>query len=194
MNTLDSIALKHGTDKSSAHHNYCPAYERFLAPMRNRPISLCEFGVDQGASIKMWLEYFPNANVVGCDYIDCQPIDDPRYTFHKGQITDINFWNSLGMFDVIIDDNGHYAKETLKAMEFCGDHIKPGGLFIIEDLHTCFNDEFSPKTEINPMDAIFRTVHTMNDYGRSYCGDNRNDACKISFVHLVKSLAIIGYK
>jgi hypothetical protein len=98
------------------------------------------------------------------------------------------------MFDLIIDDNGHYARETIQAMGFYGGHIKSGGLFVIEDLHTCYNDEFSPKTEANPMDTIFRMVHIMNDYGRSYCGDSRNDTCKISFIHLVKSMVFIGYK
>ena len=61
--SLDAIGMQVGTDKSSAHHNYLVLYERFFGPLRHAPITL------QGASLKMWERYFPNASIVGADII-----------------------------------------------------------------------------------------------------------------------------
>ena len=63
MLTLDQIARKHGTDKCSTCHNYCRTYEQYFGPIRAWPVRLLEIGVQTGASIKTWLEYFPHAFV-----------------------------------------------------------------------------------------------------------------------------------
>lgn len=62
---LRKLAKKHGTDKSV--HGYCPHYERRFAGWRHKPITLLEIGVDAGASMRMWRDYFPNAKITGVD-------------------------------------------------------------------------------------------------------------------------------
>ena len=74
MRTLDEIFNANGTDKGSqfgcpgyAPHNLGPVYEEAFAPLRLEPIKLLEIGVQGGASIKSWLEYFPSAQIYGID-------------------------------------------------------------------------------------------------------------------------------
>ena len=59
--SLDSIGLRYGTDKSSLHHDYLDFYDRFLSPLRLEPICILEIGVWYGASLSMWAEYFPRS-------------------------------------------------------------------------------------------------------------------------------------
>lgn len=48
MNSLDEIAKKYNTDKSSLGHNYANLYEAVLNQLKNDNISLLEIGVRQG--------------------------------------------------------------------------------------------------------------------------------------------------
>jgi hypothetical protein len=64
---LDLLGLKHGTDKSSKHHDFLRFYSRFFDPIRAGTQSTLEVGVHDGGSIKMWDEYFTSGRIVGVD-------------------------------------------------------------------------------------------------------------------------------
>ena len=76
---LDALARLHGTDKSSHHHGYTRLYERHFASRRATVRRLLEIGVggtsswrgydttQGGQSLRMWSDYFPNAEIVGVD-------------------------------------------------------------------------------------------------------------------------------
>ena len=53
MNTLDNLAKKYGTDKSSEIHNYCVKYEKYLPFNRNDKLNIMEIGVLDGKSFRM---------------------------------------------------------------------------------------------------------------------------------------------
>jgi len=72
--SLDTLAIKYGTDKSSLHHNYTPIYEQYFADKRNSPITLVEIGFggyefyDRGGqSARMWKEYFYKGRIISID-------------------------------------------------------------------------------------------------------------------------------
>ncbi len=154
MDTLNSIGIRHQTDKASQFsrtyaqpHNYLVHLECFFEPLRYREIKLLEIGVGGGESIRTWLEYFPNARVFGVDIVfntnswntHGTDIHD-RYMFCHGNQSDPNWWKGFikingGDWDIVIDDGSHVSSD-MKTTHFClWPHLKPGGLYSIEDLN-----------------------------------------------------------
>lgn len=135
--TLNDLALKYGSDKSSEGHNYCPFYELTLP---KNPKRLLEIGCLHGASARMWREWFPDTEVHVLDLFEENPIPDiPGVVFHKGDQRDWKILEELRKFDfdVIIDDGSHNARDQM--MSFFG--LFNGKRYYIEDVH-CNNEEF----------------------------------------------------
>jgi len=40
-------------------------------------------------------------------------------------------------FDIIIDDGGHTMKQQQISLKYLFNAVKPGGYYVLEDLHTC---------------------------------------------------------
>jgi cephalosporin hydroxylase len=136
--TLDELGILHGTDKTSLSNDYLRHYEEIFAPFRDRAITLCEIGVAQGASLKVWGEYFPKAQILGIDNNpQCKQYEEQRIRIAIGSQDDPEFL--AGVFrdtvpDIIIDDGSHRADH----LQFTFDRLFPvlaaGGLYVIEDL------------------------------------------------------------
>jgi hypothetical protein len=179
--TLDQLAIKYGSDKSSLGHNYCPFYEQHLP---KDPKRILEIGVKGGASIGMWLEYFPNAEIHGLDLfseiarwevrqniirINGIEIPEERMYLHKGDQRDWQILEELRKydFDIIIDDGSHNARDQM--ITFFG--LFNGKHYFIEDLH-CNDDEFF--SQGLPID--YRPSNLFNDIKTAYEGTvYRND-------------------
>lgn len=144
MQTLDDIACLYGTDKSSLGHDYCRTYDALLSPMRERPITLMEIGVWEGASIAMWREYFSRGLIVGVDVDTSRVRGDYIEGTHirQGDATNDLFLRSVvadfDVFDVIIDDGSHMADQASRTFAALWPYVADGGLYIVEDIHTYF--------------------------------------------------------
>lgn len=137
MPTLDELAIKYGSDKSSLAHNYCQLYEYII---KQPPKKMLEIGVLHGASIKMWREYFPETEVHGLDLFIENPIPQiPGIVWHKGNQCDHLLLEKLRNenFDLIIDDGSHNARDQM--ITFFG--LFNGGMYFIEDIQ-CNDDEY----------------------------------------------------
>ena len=136
--TLDQIGHETGTDKRSGGcHNYLKYYEMFLAPLRDKPITLLEQGIWHGDSLRMWKEYFPDGFIVGLDYEDMSQYQEDRIRTVHGTQNDVSFLNkafSEYSFDVIADDAGHRGDDQIIAFTTLFPYLKSGGLYFIEDL------------------------------------------------------------
>lgn len=149
MTTLDDIAKKHGADKSSAHHGYCNVYDQYFAQLRDQPITLLEIGFGGyhypdrgGAGAKMWAEYLPNAHVVSVDIHFKNPLHHPRIFFYQGSQTDQAFLQRIVQHhdpvEIIIDDGSHRSEDCIQSFETLFPMLKPGGIYVIEDLATSY--------------------------------------------------------
>ena len=141
--SLDSLGLKHQTDKSSTHHDYLHFYQRFLEPLRALPLNLLEIGVYNGGSANMWAEYFPNARIVGLD------IDPSTTRFATDRIAIeiadqsnvddlVRIAAGYGPFDVILDDGSHMWDHQITSLRWLFPFLKRGGFYIIEDIDTSY--------------------------------------------------------
>jgi hypothetical protein len=146
---LDELAVANGADKSSELHGFTAVYERLLEPRRDEAVTLLEIGVFEGASLRMWRDYFPIARIFGIDFLESAgQAAPPGTTTLIGNATDTEFLDTLvettGPLDVIIDDGGHRPEQQLASLFYLWPHLRPGGIYAIEDVHTSYLGRWSP--------------------------------------------------
>lgn len=153
--TLDAIGLETGTDKSSAGHGYLSTYAALFEPLRERPVKLLEIGIWEGASLRIWPQYFahPEARFIGVDidlsrvrfsdnldnrvgaiYADASKPEDLR-----AAVDELG-----GSIDIVIDDGSHLVAQQRASFNYLRQFLTPGGLYIVEDLHTHFWERANP--------------------------------------------------
>jgi len=132
---LNDIAEKYGTDKAWRHH-YLDFYEEYL-PGPEFDGRLLEIGIYEGASLRMWREFYPLAqDIVGIDIVADLPVVDGA-TVLRINSSDITALRELGSFDIIIDDGSHTTLDQQVTFHGLYDHqLNPGGYYVMEDLHT----------------------------------------------------------
>ncbi len=138
---LSNLAKKYGTDKRPGMHNYTEIYEYFFYPIKAQARNVCEIGIAQGASLKMFKDYFPNATIYGIDIRNCSRFNSKTVkTFIADQVNRQQLQKFLDAahceFDVILDDGGHSMEQQQVSFGYLFKAVKPGGYYIIEDAHT----------------------------------------------------------
>lgn len=135
---LCEIATRYGCDKTpSVFHSYTPFYDDLLRTKNVQRV--LEIGVFHGASLHMWREYFPQAQIFGFDV-------NPHYLFQEKRIEtylcDATNREQLaatvkaigGDFDLIIDDGDHIPEHQLLAAEVLVPYLASNGVYVIEDI------------------------------------------------------------
>lgn len=124
--------------------HYLDVYHRYLDGLRGRPIHMLEIGVLGGGSLDMWRRYFGDAaTIVGVD-IDpaCAGRVDAPNVVRIGSQADRAFLEGVvaefGAPDLVLDDGSHVAEHQRKSFEILFPLLKDGGLYIIEDAHTSY--------------------------------------------------------
>ena len=130
-------------------HTYTPEYHKLLHDKKvtnfleigigNVPLMSPLAGQDYrpGASLRMWRDYFPGANIYGCDI-------DRSVLFEEDRIK--TFWVDQSSaqeleahvpkieYDVILDDGSHVPEHMVTTFETLWPRVAPDGLYIIEDV------------------------------------------------------------
>jgi hypothetical protein len=177
MPTIDELAVKHGTDKGTrpvrglSPKGYTRLYERYLEPLRDQPIRLLEIGVQRGASMRMWEEFFPNGQMYGIDIKpECEEYASERVAIRIGDQTDRAFLGSvadeIGPIDVVVDDGGHRMEEHRVSLEVLWPRVRRGGLYFVEDLHTAYREEWGGGTEASTIELFKRLIDDVNHHAR----------------------------
>ncbi len=151
---IDEIFLKYGTDKSSKGHNYSPHYELMFAPYKDLPISLLEVGIWEGASCRAFKEYFQKGNIFGVD-LDYKPqINEDRIFAIQADQSNVDDLNRLAQvpYDIIVEDGSHRGVDQLLTFKHLFPAVKPGGLYVLEDILCSYDSRWSEP--VNIMDAI----------------------------------------
>jgi hypothetical protein len=95
-----------------------------------------------GASLRVWRDYFKNAQIYGADIDKGILFQEERIkTFYVDQLNTPSIetmWKEIGIqnFDIIIDDGLHTTDANINLFINSFDKLKKNGIYIIEDVHT----------------------------------------------------------
>lgn len=124
------------------HHGYHRAYPWFLAHLREKPVALLEIGIDAGESLKLWRSYFNELTLYGIDRDSKHDKDKSIRIFQVDQSKESElqaFSEQVGIqFDIILDDGSHIPTHQIFTLAHFWKLLKPGGIYIIEDIETSF--------------------------------------------------------
>ena len=174
MDQLKELANKFHSDKGSTYmcgHTYTDYYNKIFAPYKasDTPFNLLEIGLnrdDQNSapSLQIYREFFgPKAHLFGFDiHPGFMKFDDPENNT-RILIGDQSNTNDLltqchgRMYDIIIDDGYHASKHQQISLSVLWHWLKPGGIYVIEDLH------FQPDPEIETSTPTKELIRSWRD-------------------------------
>lgn len=181
MTELCEIALKYATDKAIF---YTPLYHELLKDRRDAR-KILEFGIGYpdtmlhtigriglknyttGASLYMWREYFPQAEIYALDNKPEIFVHDARiHSFYCDQTSDESFRQvtpKIGRdFDLIVEDGSHVLEDQIRSVNMLLPLVKAGGLYIMEDVNP--TPEFLSQLPKNAELHTFRREDLESDF------------------------------
>lgn len=148
---LCQLATKYGTDKSpynlyTHRHPYTPIYDMFFRQLKTKStLKLGEIGVLNGASIRMWQDYFSNPEIdafdINEDYlkkiadlnnVNCYKVDAGNSRGLRASLKEA--CSSGKKYDILIEDASHRLEHQLIFLRDALDFVAPGGVLVIEDI------------------------------------------------------------
>lgn len=166
---LVELATKHGTkatvngDGQSVIRSCAPDLE----PLRDQPIRILEIGIKRGASLRLWEEAFPSAQIYALDIRKRKGFETDRTHVYVGDQADPVILEQIaadaGGFDVVIDDGSHLAPDQWTSLMTLWPHVTPGGVYIIEDVHTSYRWESYGMRYGQPDNTVGRLCSLVND-------------------------------
>jgi hypothetical protein len=126
--------------------HYFDIYVRHLARFVGRPVHVVEIGVYSGGSLQMWRDYFgADSTIYGVDIEEaCRAYEGEGVRIFVGNQADRGFWRrfkeKVPFVDVVIDDGGHAPEEMRVTFEELLPIVRPGGVYICEDIATTSTD------------------------------------------------------
>lgn len=153
LDPLSKLAFKYGTDKCpQLNHCYTPFYYQLLKDKRRSIKKVLEMGIGNGkhtrkffphavtgASLFMWRDFFPNAQIYGAD-------NDPETIFESERIKTylcdetkredlLRLINETGTdIDLFIDDGSHSSNDQQFLCRILMPLFKKDVIYIIEDV------------------------------------------------------------
>ena len=156
--------------------HYFDIYHRYLAKFVGKKVDVLEIGIYSGGSLEMWRSYFgEKCHIYGVDIEDaCSEYENDYVSVFIGDQESPFFWNDFKNkvegVDVLIDDGGHTAGQQKVTLEQMLQHIRPGGVYICEDIHGTFNEFSAYATglvnELNNMEntEFQSAIHSIHFY------------------------------
>jgi hypothetical protein len=152
MANLKPLAKKYGSDKCHW-HSYGRIYDQLFY---EKPVhKMLEIGIgykelftadyQNGASLRMWAEYFPEAEIYGLDIKPEALINEGRihsFQCDQGSIASLlaarsRMWHTVtpeSGFDLIVDDGSHKSEHQILSACVLWPCVALGGRYVIEDV------------------------------------------------------------
>lgn len=164
---LQTLINNTKTDKNTI-HSYLDTYNKVFERIKTSAQNVLEIGIHEGGSIKLWYDYFTNANIYGLDIIHINNVSNECKNNNRinlitstdgydEKIIKEKFIDKNIKFDMIMDDGPH----TIESQCFFAKHysqlLSDCGILVIEDVQdmnwvkditNSFPEEFRNKIEI----------------------------------------------
>ncbi len=163
--SLIDIGKKYPSSKNIS--GFIQLYEKYFSSLKDSKINILEIGVENGDSLRIWREYFANANICGIDIdkkdfkidnVDIRQGDQSNHTFLLSLINDFK------KFDIIIDDGSHQAKHIITSFNFLFPYLSNTGIYVIEDLQTSYFPRYGgSRINLNKKRSSMNFIKSLTD-------------------------------
>jgi len=144
--SLEEIVDNSRTDKNTG-HSYLPLYQQLLISKKETAKNVLEVGICSGGSIKLWSDFFTNANIYGLDIMNIKDVWEGIINNEKiilctsvdAYNTDFfinNLLNKNIKFDFMLDDGPHSLESMKKFIKLYSQVMTDDGILIIEDIQS----------------------------------------------------------
>ena len=144
--SLVDIADNSKTDKNSV-HSYLPLYQTLLVSKKETALNVLEVGIYTGGSIKLWSDFFTNANVYGLDIMSINNVwggikNNPKIILHtsidayNNDFVTTQFLDKNLKFDFMLDDGPHTLQSMKQFIKLYSQLMTHDGILIIEDVQS----------------------------------------------------------
>jgi len=163
---LEEIVDNSRTDKNTV-HSYIPLYQNLLINKRETAKNVLEIGIERGGSIKLWSDFFTNANVYGLDIININNVwegikNSEKIILHTSTDAYNNdffinhFLNKNIRCDFMLDDGPHTLESMIQFIKLYSQIMTDDGI-----LHL-FTIKMPNKKEVSLI-FIFIIIHTFTN-------------------------------
>jgi hypothetical protein len=129
------------------YHSYLNLYQMLLIGKKETAQNVLEIGICSGGSIKLWNDFFINANVYGLDIISEENIwteiqNKERihlytsYDAYNEELFKTNFLDKNIKFDFMLDDGPHTLESMKQFIKLYSQVMTDDGILIIEDVQS----------------------------------------------------------
>ena len=134
------------TDKNTL-HSYLPLYQHLLISKKESAKNVLEVGISYGGSIKLWSDFFTNANIYGLDIMNINDVwqeikNKEKIILHtsidayNNDFFITNFLNKNIKCDFILDDGPHTLESMKQFIKLYSQIMTDDGILIIEDVQS----------------------------------------------------------
>jgi len=123
-----------------------------------------------GASLRVWKNYFPKAQIYGADIDDKILFQEERiFTFQVDQLNSLSIekmWSNINKsnFDLIVDDGLHTSEAGFNLFLNSFEKLRSGGIYIIEDVHYSYLRDLTIKLNNYNPEVIILQNKFFNQY------------------------------
>ena len=162
-----AILKERATDKYYS-HNYIPLYDRHIGQFRKeKNFKILELGVHEGASLLLWKDAFPHAEIFGLDK-DASKWKEllsgqDRIKVFVGNQGDDSFMQTVidnGPYDVIIDDASHTPQMQRRMFDMLWPVVSR--VYVVEDLRSGSYLRKRPKGVARMTDVLKKLVDNVH--------------------------------
>jgi cephalosporin hydroxylase len=144
--SLTELANNVRTDKNTT-HSYLDLYQTLLINKKESAKNVLEIGIFNGGSIKLWNDFFVNAQVYALDIININDVWDAiknnnkitLYTStdaYNEEIFKTHFLDKNLKMDFMLDDGPHTLESMKQFIKLYSQIMTDDGILIIEDVQS----------------------------------------------------------